>query len=172
MSVLFDELIESLDIRTGKRNIVVDCTLGLAGHTIGILERLHPGDSLIAFDLDLENLTQAKINILNRFEKDIYTLGISAKCELHVQDSASSLTVPPGTIRSGAHLSRKFHHFSENPENQRFSNNVAENQAIFFSGYIQNKNITLHLIHGSFAHLKATLESLDIDSVTAICYDL
>ena len=54
---------------------------------------------------------------------------ISAKCELHAQNSASSLTPvsstgqakPSGTIRSGARFSREFHHFSGDFENQGFS---------------------------------------------------
>lgn len=86
---------------------MVDCTLGLAGHTIGILERLHSGDTMIAFDLDQENLKQATQNIEHRFGKEL-----------------------------------------------------------------ENKNITLHLIHGSFAHLTEKLAELGIDSVTAVCYDL
>lgn len=40
-------------------------------------------------------------------------MGVSAKCELHAQNSASSFTVDATTPHFGAHFSHESHHFSE-----------------------------------------------------------
>jgi 16S rRNA (cytosine1402-N4)-methyltransferase len=56
--VLIQEVLEVLNPAEG--GIFVDCTLGMAGHSRAILERVGPTGQLIACDLDLENLTRAK----------------------------------------------------------------------------------------------------------------
>ena len=48
--VLLDEALQYLAVRSG--GTVVDCTLGLAGHSSEILRRLGPKGKLIAFDRD------------------------------------------------------------------------------------------------------------------------
>ncbi|NDK19781.1 16S rRNA (cytosine(1402)-N(4))-methyltransferase RsmH [Candidatus Gracilibacteria bacterium] len=61
--VLFHEYIDSLNLSTTKRNIVVDCTLGLGGHAVGIIKKLHTGDIFVGFDLDNDNLSSSKETI-------------------------------------------------------------------------------------------------------------
>jgi 16S rRNA (cytosine1402-N4)-methyltransferase len=56
--VLLREVLESLDPRPGQ--IVVDCTLGRAGHSSALAQRLAPGGTLIALDVDPRNLEYAK----------------------------------------------------------------------------------------------------------------
>lgn len=56
-SVLLDEALRTLDVQPGK--IIVDCTLGFAGHAAGILERLGPTGLLIATDLDTGSIPLA-----------------------------------------------------------------------------------------------------------------
>ena len=56
--VLFDESIEFLRVRQGAT--VVDCTLGLAGHSSGIARLLGPDGHLIAFDRDADALALAR----------------------------------------------------------------------------------------------------------------
>ncbi len=56
--VLFDEAIEFLRVPPG--GTVIDCTLGLAGHALGIVKRLGHDGHLIAFDRDAEALTLAR----------------------------------------------------------------------------------------------------------------
>jgi len=56
--VLFEEAIGYLRVREGAT--VVDCTLGLAGHSSGIARLLGPKGHLIAFDRDAEALATAK----------------------------------------------------------------------------------------------------------------
>jgi 16S rRNA (cytosine1402-N4)-methyltransferase len=48
--VLLDEALQYLDVKPGST--VVDCTLGLAGHSSELLRRLGPKGKLIAFDRD------------------------------------------------------------------------------------------------------------------------
>lgn len=68
--VLLHEVLAAIDPKPGQT--VVDCTLGLAGHSAALLERLSPKkDSglppgrLIAFDLDPANLERARERLTN-----------------------------------------------------------------------------------------------------------
>jgi 16S rRNA (cytosine1402-N4)-methyltransferase len=59
--VLFKEAMEFLQVRAG--GTYVDCTLGLAGHSSGILRLLGPAGHLIGFDRDPEALSLAKAKL-------------------------------------------------------------------------------------------------------------
>lgn len=59
-SVLLHELVDHIDIRDDRQNIVVDMTLWLAGHASKILEKMNPGDVFVWFDADERNLKLAK----------------------------------------------------------------------------------------------------------------
>jgi 16S rRNA (cytosine1402-N4)-methyltransferase len=56
--VMLADCLAALDPQPGRT--VVDCTLGFAGHSVAILERLGPTGQLVACDLDAENLTRAE----------------------------------------------------------------------------------------------------------------
>ena len=56
-SVLLDECIENLNLK--EDSIVVDCTLGYAGHSSEILKRINKG-YLFAFDQDTEAILNSK----------------------------------------------------------------------------------------------------------------
>jgi 16S rRNA (cytosine1402-N4)-methyltransferase len=56
--VLLDEALETLDIAAGA--VVVDCTVGGAGHAVELLRRAGPTGRLIGLDLDPENLPRAR----------------------------------------------------------------------------------------------------------------
>lgn len=56
--VMRDEVIAHLNCRPGK--IYVDCTLGGAGHSRAILERIMPGGMLIGIDQDADAILNAK----------------------------------------------------------------------------------------------------------------
>ena len=56
--VLLDETLTALDLQPGQ--IVVDCTLGFAGHAVELLRRVGPTGRLIAFDADPTHLSQAE----------------------------------------------------------------------------------------------------------------
>src|SRR5436190_20727725 len=55
--VMLAEVLAALAPRPGE--IVVDCTLGWAGHAAELLRRVTPGGQLLGFDLDSDNLPQA-----------------------------------------------------------------------------------------------------------------
>jgi 16S rRNA (cytosine1402-N4)-methyltransferase len=56
--VLLDEVLTALDVRAGA--IVVDGTVGWAGHAVELLRRAGPAGRLIGVDLDAENLPRAR----------------------------------------------------------------------------------------------------------------
>lgn len=56
--VLLNKVLETLDPRPGM--IVVDCTVGWAGHGAEILLRIGPSGLLIGLDMDAENLPKAR----------------------------------------------------------------------------------------------------------------
>jgi 16S rRNA (cytosine1402-N4)-methyltransferase len=66
--VLLNESLDLLNLRKGMK--VVDCTLGLGGHSEEILKRIGPKGKLLAFDQDEENLKRSKIR-LKRYAKQI-----------------------------------------------------------------------------------------------------
>jgi 16S rRNA (cytosine1402-N4)-methyltransferase len=61
VSVLLKETIDFLRVRPGAT--VVDCTLGLAGHSAEVAKLLGPKGHLIAFDRDPEALELAKVRL-------------------------------------------------------------------------------------------------------------
>lgn len=61
ISVLPAEVLAAIDPQPGQT--VVDCTLGLGGHSAEILERLKPGGRLIGIDFDPENIADARIKL-------------------------------------------------------------------------------------------------------------
>lgn len=64
--VLYREVLEhlSLDQEGGpKPRVVVDCTLGLGGHAIGIIRSLDAGDRFVGIEWDAENLEEARARI-------------------------------------------------------------------------------------------------------------
>ena len=59
--VLRDEVISGLDPKRGDS--VLDCTVGLGGHAVLLLDRVGQEGSLTALDADEENLNQARSNL-------------------------------------------------------------------------------------------------------------
>ncbi|MDD5769632.1 MAG: 16S rRNA (cytosine(1402)-N(4))-methyltransferase RsmH [Candidatus Gracilibacteria bacterium] len=59
-SVLLFELVNGIKIFKDKQNIIVDCTLGMAGHAREVIKKLNSGDIFVGFDADKRNLDIAK----------------------------------------------------------------------------------------------------------------
>jgi 16S rRNA (cytosine1402-N4)-methyltransferase len=55
---MLSEVLHILDPQPGM--VVVDCTVGWAGHSVEILKRLGPTGMLIGLDMDAENLPKAQ----------------------------------------------------------------------------------------------------------------
>ncbi len=66
-SVLLDECIESLNIRSGLT--YVDCTTGGGGHSLEIAKRLPEGSRLICLDTDTDALASAKERLAPYLDK-------------------------------------------------------------------------------------------------------
>ena len=58
-SVLLEELVSAIQIHPDRQNIIVDGTLGLAGHASQVIQKMNPGDIFIGFDADERNLELA-----------------------------------------------------------------------------------------------------------------
>ena len=69
ISVLLNELVDSIDIKDDKKNIIVDCTLWMWWHASKIIEKMNKWDTFIWFDADIKNLELAKIR-LDKINKD------------------------------------------------------------------------------------------------------
>lgn len=61
--VLLQEAIESLQLKNGMN--VIDCTLGDAGHSEAMLEKISPNGKLLGIDLDPEAVLRAKQFLYN-----------------------------------------------------------------------------------------------------------
>lgn len=59
--VLLSQVLEVLAPKPGQT--IVDCTLGLGGHSAALLERIKPDGRLIAIDLDRENIADARVKL-------------------------------------------------------------------------------------------------------------
>ncbi len=68
ISVLLNELVEHIKIFKNKKNIIVDCTLGMWWHAREIIKKMNPWDTFIWFDADKRNLTLAQPQLEQEFQ--------------------------------------------------------------------------------------------------------
>lgn len=79
ISVLLDELVSSINIFKDKKNVIVDCTLGMWWHASKIIEKMNIWDIFIGFDADIKNLEMAKIRLENILkEKKVESIFINS----------------------------------------------------------------------------------------------
>lgn len=69
ISVLLEELVNSIKIKTDSKNIIVDCTLWMWWHASEIIKKMNKWDVFVWFDADLKNLELAKVR-LEEINKD------------------------------------------------------------------------------------------------------
>ncbi len=67
--VLLTEVVEGLQLKANSK--VIDCTLGDAGHSEKILEKIGPKGKLLGIDADPESLLRAK-KFLDKFGKQVF----------------------------------------------------------------------------------------------------
>jgi len=60
ISVLLNELVDSINIFKNQKNVIIDCTLWMWWHASKIIEKLNVWDIFIWFDADKKNLDLAK----------------------------------------------------------------------------------------------------------------
>jgi 16S rRNA (cytosine1402-N4)-methyltransferase len=85
--VMLDESIELMNLKAG--DVVVDCTIGMGGHSERILESILPGGKLIAIDRDAESLSIARERLL-RFKDSFYLFNDNFT---NIKDLLSSLNI-------------------------------------------------------------------------------
>jgi 16S rRNA (cytosine1402-N4)-methyltransferase len=61
VSVLLEEVLNALDPQPG--HVIVDCTLGLGGHSFELLQRIKPDGRLIGIDFDPANIERARAKL-------------------------------------------------------------------------------------------------------------
>lgn len=66
--VMVNEVIQHLNVRPGK--IYVDCTMGGAGHSRAIIDRMKPGGFLVGIDQDKDAINNAK-KVLSAYASEI-----------------------------------------------------------------------------------------------------
>lgn len=71
--VLLNEVVESLNLKNGSK--VIDCTVGDAGHSEAILEKIGLKGKLLAIDADPESLLRAKRNLYRFGDRVIFSRG-------------------------------------------------------------------------------------------------
>src|SRR5262245_26244692 len=59
--VLLDEVLATLDPHPGQ--VIVDCTVGWAGHAVEFLRRVGPNGRLVGIDFDADNLSRARARL-------------------------------------------------------------------------------------------------------------
>lgn len=69
VSVLRDEAVSMLNCAPGK--IMVDCTLGGAGHSLAIVEKIMPGGVLVGIDQDIKAIEKAR-QVLSAYSSNIH----------------------------------------------------------------------------------------------------
>src|SRR5215472_3579349 len=92
--VLLQEALQHLAVRPGST--VVDCTLGLGGHSSEIARRLGPQGKLIAFDRDPQAMELA----MSRLDAVLSELGSQAPKVEFIGETFSSAPkhLQPGTV--------------------------------------------------------------------------
>lgn len=67
ISVLLNELVDFIEIKNDKKNIIVDCTLWMWWHAREIIKKMNKWDIFIWFDADIRNLELVKPILENDF---------------------------------------------------------------------------------------------------------
>ncbi|MCT4617520.1 MAG: 16S rRNA (cytosine(1402)-N(4))-methyltransferase RsmH [Candidatus Gracilibacteria bacterium] len=146
ISVLYRELVDSIEIFSDKKNIIVDCTLGMAGHAIGVIEKMSEGDIFIGFDADIDNLCLAekklekyaksgiKIILINsnyvNLKQELALKGIDKITGIYYDLGLSSLHVDESE--------RGFSFREEGPLDMRFDRTSGKTAADIVNGYTRD----------------------------------
>ncbi len=95
--MLLKQVLEVLDPKPGQT--VVDCTLGLGGHSAAILERIKPNGRLIAFDLDPSNIIEARVQLQKvKGREGTVRFDIFHDNFANIEQALTELGVEPGSV--------------------------------------------------------------------------
>jgi len=95
--VLLKQVLEVLDPKPGQT--VVDCTLGLGGHSAAILERIKPDGRLVSIDLDPANIIEARVQLQKvKGREGTVRFDIVHENFSNIEKVLADLGVAPGTV--------------------------------------------------------------------------
>jgi len=140
--VLLSETLDLLNLRAGNK--VVDCTLGLGGHSEAILKKIGPKGKLMALDQDEDNLKKAKQR-LKKFEKQIIYVhsnfeNLKTEIERHQFGHPDAILFDLGL--SSPHVDRPERGFSfqkEGPLDMRYDQSQALTAQLVINTYNEKK---------------------------------
>ncbi len=143
-SVLLKELVSSIDIFSDKKNVIIDCTLGLWWHASEIIKKMNLWDIFVGFDADIENLDLAKIRLekLNKNKKIklifINSNFINLKIELEKLKIKEITWIYYDLWMSSVHIDKKDRWFSfkfDWPLDMRFDRTIWKTAADILNWY-------------------------------------
>lgn len=152
ISVLLDELVDSIEIFKNKKNIIVDCTLGMWWHASKIMEKMNPGDLFIWFDADERNLVLAtqrlqEINKDNKVELIlIHSNFVHLKDELAKRNISEITWIYYDLWLSSLHIDqaeRWFSFRSEGPLDMRFDATIWKPASFIVNVYRKDQLIEI-----------------------------
>ncbi|MFO0780662.1 MAG: 16S rRNA (cytosine(1402)-N(4))-methyltransferase RsmH [Candidatus Gracilibacteria bacterium] len=149
--VMMHEVLENLAI--GDKKVVVDGTLGLGGHSRAMLEQMAPDAQLVAFDVDDDNLTTARNNLVafgdrvffvrsnfGNLQEELKNLGIKKVDALLLDLGLSSPQVD--------NPAKGFSFLREGPLDMRFDKNQPLTAAEVINGYSLNELMRIFFEYG------------------------
>ncbi len=149
--VLLNEVVEGLNLN--NNNVVVDCTLGDAGHSEAMLGKIGPKGKLLGVDADPESLLRAKNN-LYKFEKQtIFVRDNFSNLEKIISDNDLTLvdailmdlgwSTPQFKERN-----RGFSFDGDEPLDMRYSTDVGETAADILNQYTFAELVEIFKFYG------------------------
>jgi len=156
VSVLLNEIVNSVSIDTTEQNIVVDATLGMAGHASSVIQKMNPGDILIGFDADEKNLSLAQQRLEEQNIHDVTVILIHANFS-ELQQKLIEHNIPAITAiyydlwLSSLHLDeaeRGFSFMLDGPLDMRLNKNIWKTAAEVVNGYTQAELRKIFLEYG------------------------
>jgi len=168
VSVLLEELTQSIEIFNNKKNTIIDCTLGMWWHAEVMLSKMNQGDIFVGFDADERNIVQAEERLKNVWEgiKKIFILSnfASLKEELEKRDIHSITWIYYDLWLSSLHLDEADRWFSfrfDAPLDMRFDANAGITAAFVLNNYRREQLIQILQDYGE--------EPMTKKIVAAIC---
>lgn len=139
--VLLHEVVDGLNLK--KNSKVIDCTLGDAGHSEAILEKIGPKGKLMGIDADPESLLRSKKS-LDRFEKQVIFVRDNFKNLKNIGQTNGFVQIDGILMDLGwstpqfKERGRGFSFETDEPLDMRYSTAVGENATDIINQYSEN----------------------------------
>lgn len=159
--VLMQEVLLNLEL--ADKNIVVDGTLGLGGHSKSILEKMPAAGKVVGFDVDEDNMAQARQNLLSFGDRALFVRSNFGNLQAELAKlnikSVDAILLDLGLSSPQVDNPEKgFSFLREGPLDMRFDKTQTLTAAIVINTYGQNELIRIFQQYGEepFARKIAT----------------